>query len=205
MIERKRRNDFVRKREFDMLRRVRREGLSPEQLAALGTSSRIDDSEVRLPRQPPAHRRRQGQDRRDRAADGRRGQRLPPRPRRPRAAGSTSTPAAAASTLEPGALSRPESRRRAAGVPTGIGSACRCGDDERLPALPPLPDLDDATRRRAALHAPARPATPAIMATGLPPLAPLTLPPPTGGLGDFGSPFASRSARSCTTRSSTRP
>ena len=49
MIERKRRNDFVRKREFDMLRRVRREGLSPEQLATLGTSSRIDDSEVRMP------------------------------------------------------------------------------------------------------------------------------------------------------------
>ena len=47
MIERKRRNDFVRKREFDMLRRVRREGLSPEQLASLGTSSRLDDSEVR--------------------------------------------------------------------------------------------------------------------------------------------------------------
>ena len=49
MIERKRRNDFVRKREFDMLRRVRREGLSPEQLAALGGSSRLDDSEPRLP------------------------------------------------------------------------------------------------------------------------------------------------------------
>jgi hypothetical protein len=49
MIERKRRNDFVRKREFDMLRRVRREGLSPEQLATLGTSSRMDDSEARLP------------------------------------------------------------------------------------------------------------------------------------------------------------
>jgi hypothetical protein len=48
MIERKRRNDFVRKREFDMLRRVRREGLTPEQLAALGTSSRLDDSEARL-------------------------------------------------------------------------------------------------------------------------------------------------------------
>ncbi len=47
MIERKRRNDFVRKREFDMLRKVRREGLSPEQLAALGGSSRIDDSEAR--------------------------------------------------------------------------------------------------------------------------------------------------------------
>ncbi len=49
MIERKRRNDFVRKREFDMLRRVRREGLSPEQLAALGGSSRLDDSEARNP------------------------------------------------------------------------------------------------------------------------------------------------------------
>ena len=48
MIERKRRNDFVRKREFDMLRKVRREGLSPEQLAALGSSSKLDDSEVRL-------------------------------------------------------------------------------------------------------------------------------------------------------------
>ena len=47
MIERKRRNDFVRKREFDMLRRVRREGLSPEQLASLSGSSRLDDSEVR--------------------------------------------------------------------------------------------------------------------------------------------------------------
>lgn len=42
MIERKKRNDFVRKREFDMLRKVRREGLSPEQLAALGGSSKID-------------------------------------------------------------------------------------------------------------------------------------------------------------------
>ncbi|MEP7283842.1 MAG: hypothetical protein ABI696_17820, partial [Rubrivivax sp.] len=48
MIERKRRNDFVRKREFDMLRKVRREGLTPEQLAALGGSSRLDDSEARM-------------------------------------------------------------------------------------------------------------------------------------------------------------
>jgi hypothetical protein len=47
MIERKKRNDFVRRREFDMLRKVRREGLSPEQLAALGGSSRLDDSESR--------------------------------------------------------------------------------------------------------------------------------------------------------------
>ena len=48
MVERKRRNDFVRKREFDTLRRLRRDGLSPEQLAALGGSSKVDDSEVRL-------------------------------------------------------------------------------------------------------------------------------------------------------------
>jgi hypothetical protein len=48
MIERKRRNDFVRKREFDMLRKVRREGLSPEQLAALGGSSKLDDSDGKI-------------------------------------------------------------------------------------------------------------------------------------------------------------
>jgi hypothetical protein len=48
MIERKRRNDFVRKREFDLLRKMRREGLTSEQLAALGGSSRLDDSEGRL-------------------------------------------------------------------------------------------------------------------------------------------------------------
>ena len=48
MIERKRRNDFVRKREFDMLRKVRREGLTSDQLAALGGSSRLDDSEARM-------------------------------------------------------------------------------------------------------------------------------------------------------------
>ena len=52
MIERKRRNDFVRKREFDMLRKVRREGLTGEQLAALGGSSRIDDSQPRTSDQP---------------------------------------------------------------------------------------------------------------------------------------------------------
>ncbi len=48
MVERKRRNDFVRKRELDTLRKLRREGLSPEQLAALGGSSKVDDSEARM-------------------------------------------------------------------------------------------------------------------------------------------------------------
>lgn len=46
MVERKRRNDFVRKRELDMLRRIRREGLTPEQLAALAAQpSKLGDDE----------------------------------------------------------------------------------------------------------------------------------------------------------------
>jgi len=46
MVERKRRNDFVRKRELDMLRRIRREGLTPEQLAALGSAtSKLEEAE----------------------------------------------------------------------------------------------------------------------------------------------------------------
>jgi hypothetical protein len=49
MIERKRRNDYVRKRELDTLRRIRREGLSGDQAQALTMqSSRMDESvEVR--------------------------------------------------------------------------------------------------------------------------------------------------------------
>ncbi|MEY4748319.1 MAG: hypothetical protein RIQ60_533 [Pseudomonadota bacterium] len=49
MIERKRRNDFVRKREFDMLRKIRREGLTGDGLAGLENLSHLDDSEVRNP------------------------------------------------------------------------------------------------------------------------------------------------------------
>ncbi len=47
MIERKRRNDFVRKREFDMLRKIRREGLTGEGIAGIEGLSHLDDSEVR--------------------------------------------------------------------------------------------------------------------------------------------------------------
>ncbi len=43
MIERKRRNDFVRKREFDMLRKVRREGLTEATAGVLGATSNLDD------------------------------------------------------------------------------------------------------------------------------------------------------------------
>jgi hypothetical protein len=52
MIERKRRNDFVRKRELDMLRRIRREGLNVAQANALGASSNLDDSDVRVTQLP---------------------------------------------------------------------------------------------------------------------------------------------------------
>lgn len=42
MIERKRRNDFVRKRELDMLRKIRREGLNPDAALAMGGASNLD-------------------------------------------------------------------------------------------------------------------------------------------------------------------
>lgn len=42
MIERKRRNDFVRKREFDMLRKIRREGLTGDAALALNLPSNLD-------------------------------------------------------------------------------------------------------------------------------------------------------------------
>ncbi|MFT3856803.1 MAG: STAS domain-containing protein [Aquabacterium sp.] len=44
MIERKRRNDFVRKRELDMLRKIRREGLSQDSALALSASNLDSDS-----------------------------------------------------------------------------------------------------------------------------------------------------------------
>ena len=47
MIERKRRNDFVRKREFDMLRKVRREGLTEANVGMLEATSNLDESDVR--------------------------------------------------------------------------------------------------------------------------------------------------------------
>ncbi|HEU4460922.1 MAG TPA: hypothetical protein VFR90_17510 [Methylibium sp.] len=45
MIERKRRNDFVRKREFDMLRKIRREGLPADGLAGVAGNSELEESD----------------------------------------------------------------------------------------------------------------------------------------------------------------
>lgn len=153
MIERKRRNDFVRKREFDMLRKMRREGLSPEQLAALGHSSRVDDSEVRITDSPA------------RAADtgvkakideieqqmvGDGG--FAPTQRR--------APEFYSAPTQPAALARDGTAiSTGGGVLVGPPGA---DDPDRLPALPPLSDAD--------LPPPAAPA-PAVMGGGVSPLA----------------------------------
>jgi len=154
MIERKRRNDFVRKREFDMLRRVRREGLSPEQLAALGGSSRLDDSEARLPdAQAPR-------------PDGGVKAKIDEIEQQMVGDGFVSTRKATGLQTTPGRLRSASGRA----LPSlndvlpgmGAGAAERVG---RLPALPPLVDMD-----RASTSAPA----PVQMASGLPPLTPLS-------------------------------
>ena len=149
MIERKRRNDFVRKREFDVLRKVRREGLSPEQLAALGGSSRLDDSEVRL-------------------ADG-----AGPRPEGVKAkideieqqmvgesiyATSRRASGFFTATTQAAPLAR-DGAAAASAPPAG-----RLVDDsDVLPPLPLLPDDDDAAPPVSA---------PAVMVSGLSPLSP---------------------------------
>jgi len=172
MIERKRRNDFVRKRELDMLRRVRREGLSPEQLATLGGSSRLDDSEARLP---------------DGNASRHDGVKAKIDEIEQQMVGESafSTTSRKATGFQP-AATEPMVLSRSAAAP-GKGDD-ELDDDEPLPALPPLPDF---------MLAPAATPAPVQMIGGLPPLAPLPLlsfpgeEPSTRGNGsDFGSPLA---------------
>jgi hypothetical protein len=131
MVERKRRNDFVRKREFDMLRKVRREGLTPDQLQALG-SARVDDSEARQSENAAAK------------PDGGVKAKIDEIEKQMEVgsfgAGRQSTGFSGAPT-EPAVLAR-------SGLPPPSGSpplapaAVGEGDGEALPALPPLPDLD---------------------------------------------------------------
>ncbi len=188
MIERKRRNDFVRKREFDMLRRVRCEGLTPEQLSALGTSSRIDDSEVRnsdsLSARPGGGVKAKIDEIEQQMVGESQYQTSPPASRSGSSFFGTST--------KPAAALRPESNlRRPPPPPAGVDAPTLLDEPEdHLPALPPLPELADETPgRRLAGQSDKSPATPAIMATGLSPLAPLTLPPsppaPSGGDGSL--------------------
>jgi hypothetical protein len=170
MIERKRRNDFVRKREFDMLRKVRREGLSPEQLAALGGSSRLDDSEARLPdsnaARPDGVKAKIDEIEQQMVGDG-------------FTSSSSRKPAGffnSRSESSPGLAPRVM-------PPASSMAPLVVAEPEQLPALPPLPDID--------LAPPAAPAA-AQVGGGLPPLAPMQ--PVSLSLGgdrsDFGSPFA---------------
>ncbi|HEY6132597.1 MAG TPA: hypothetical protein VIW70_01355 [Rubrivivax sp.] len=164
MVERKRRNDFVRKREFDMLRKVRREGLTPEQLAALGTSGRLDDSEARVSegtaRQESGVKAKIDHIEREMVGDGS----LKATTRSPAFFDAATVPAVLARAGSPstrsGALNRP------AVAPLDPGP----DDDERLPALPPLLDLD-AAELAPSTAAPA--SAPVTMSGGLGPLTPV--------------------------------
>jgi len=194
MIERKRRNDFVRKREFDMLRRVRREGLSPEQLATLGTSSRLDDSEVRPPeanqQRPDGVKAKIDEIEQQMVGD------AGFNSTRSKATGYYNTPA-----TEPAVLARDRHAERPIenGRDGGRGGGV-VDDHEQLPALPPLPPLSAYPAPPPINLAPASAPAPVQMAAGLPPLAPLSTvsfdgagPGPMSASAentDFGSPFA---------------
>jgi hypothetical protein len=182
MIERKRRNDFVRKREFDMLRKVRREGLSPEQLAALGSSSKLDDSDIRL---TDADSRSSRTDVVKAKIDEIEQQMVG------EASGFSPAPAPAARRPVYFDPQPPrEANAKAPPPPTApvtpdIDLGAELVDDgDRLPALPPLPDPD------LPLHVPARAApAPVQMTGGLPPLAPMSMSTALDGA-DFNSPLA---------------
>jgi len=168
MVERKRRNDFVRKREFDMLRKVRREGLSPEQLAALGSSSRLDDSEARA-----------GDDAGARAEGGVKAK--IDEIEQQMVGGSGFSSSGRRSTgffnapTEPAVLAR-------TGLPPPSGSAMPDAPAEELPALPPLPDLDVS-------DSPGVAPAPVFAAPGLPPLAPLSMASSADKTGSLGQRF----------------
>jgi ABC-type transporter Mla MlaB component len=182
MIERKRRNDFVRKREFDMLRRVRREGLSPDQLGALGTSSRLDDSEPRAAEGPQSnpHGVKAKIDEIEQQMvgepgfSGRQG-----RPSQHQGAavsgyGSTYlTSRKASAATVPAVLGREVPRP---GSPTGPGFSGFDEDPDLAPTLPPLAErrvIPTLVAGAAAASGPAGAAAPVQMGAGMSPLAPM--------------------------------
>lgn len=163
MIERKRRNDFVRRREFDMLRRVRRDGLTPEQLAALGTSSRIDDSEVRVSDSQTARPGGAVKAKIDEIEQQMVGE--------SRFHGSAPNPLSRSGSFF-AATTVPAAMPRASALPPAaarVSESAPDDGDEQLPALPPLPDLEGEVVPRRVGPA----AAPAVMASGLSPLTPL--------------------------------
>lgn len=154
MVERKRRNDFVRKREFDMLRRVRRDGLTPEQLAALGSSSRLDDSDLRISeiavRQDAGVKAKIDHIEREMVGD-----------TDFRMSGRTSSsfgPPTGTGTTRPASYTMPGRLGPDRGMPP-LPPALATDDGEPLPALPPLPEFDGAaTQPFPTLHFPTAPA-----------------------------------------------
>ncbi len=158
MIERKRRNDFVRKREFDMLRKMRREGLSPEQLAALGHSSRIDDSEVRVTDSPPMRPVDAGVkakiDEIEQQMTGDGGY----------AGSQKRTPEFYNAPTQPASL--PATLGRTAAAPLDGGAVVATPGAPDLDRLPALPVLNDAQLP------PMAPPSPVVMGGGMSPLAP---------------------------------
>jgi hypothetical protein len=179
MVERKRRNDFVRKREFDMLRKVRREGLTPEQLAALGTSGRSEDSEARVSegaaRQESGVKAKIDHIEREMVGDG-----TLKASTRSAALLDPTVPAALArfgpASTRPGSLDRP------APAVAPLDAAAPV-DEDRLPPLPPLRDLDLPEPEAAAMP------PPVTMAAGLGPLTPVSF--PNGALaGHLGPSFS---------------
>ena len=175
MVERKRRNDFVRKREFDTLRKLRRDGLSPEQLAALGGSSRIDDSEARLTDGVSGARADIGVkakiDEIEQQMVGENGVRDAPIRRSPptvRRATSTAAQQPAdfySAPTEP--VSFDSHRHRPAARSAAEPMASLHPSLDHLPPLPPLHDPDDRPSQ-----------APVVMGSGMAPLRPS----PTGGL-----------------------
>jgi hypothetical protein len=166
MIERKRRNDFVRKREFEMLRKVRREGLTSEQLSALGGSARLDDSEARAPDSKAARPDSGVKAKIDEIEQQMVGDGFVQSTRRPGRNTSDAPSEPAAMPARSGPSSRQDGRL--------------LNDAERRAALPALPDAD---------LAPAAAPAPVQMAGGLAPMAPMALGPAAGG-SDFRGSFA---------------
>ncbi|MCC7151143.1 MAG: hypothetical protein IT501_04020, partial [Rubrivivax sp.] len=190
MIERKRRNDFVRKREFDMLRKVRREGLSPEQLAALGSSSRLDDSDLRLSGVDSSSART---DVVKAKIDAIEQQMVGEAGSAPAAAPGAAAPAAPAARRPvyfnpptPGPTPASSAAHTPGAAPDIDLGAELVDDGEPLPPLPALPadepELPPGPPPRAA-------PAPVQMASGLPPLAPMSVSTALDAI-DFNNPLA---------------
>ncbi len=135
MLERKRRNDFVRKREFDTLRRLRRDGLSPEQLAALGGSSKAADSELRTTEPSAGTRAEAGVKAKIDAIEQQMAGERGPRESMPRQARPSTPPAGRTATERPG-LSAPS------GTNWPPSSTGRPVPQPASVSLPLMPDID---------------------------------------------------------------